>query len=353
MIVRGDGEHACLELLQELDQEAPRLETIAGLSYRSQGHIVHNEDRQPLRNLDKLPLPAWHKLPMSEYRLPVLPPRWGNYSLVVTARGCPFQCSFCSPILGQNPYRALSAQRVLEMLDDLYHNHSVRVFWFSDLSFNVDTNRTEEILDGIISRGWKVRIALDGTRTDLIVRDHHLVPKMKKAGVFLACLGVETSSEQELVAYRKGTTLQKAEEAVQLLKRHGIHTWCFFMTGLPTHDQQDIESILDYAKKLDPLIAIFTVVMPVPGTPYHDELASRGLIADTDWRRYDMGHPVIDMEHLSREKFLDLYERCFDEFYGRPSKIIRHGILGDEFARYTYRFLRFVNSARQIKEGLI
>jgi anaerobic magnesium-protoporphyrin IX monomethyl ester cyclase len=283
----------------------------------------------------------------------VVPPRWGNYTIVVTSRGCPFPCSFCSPRLGQNPYRALSAARVLEMLDDLYLNHDVRVFWFSDLSFNVDTYRTEAILDGIIERGWKVRIALDGTRTDLIVRDRHLLPKMRKAGVFLACLGVETSSEEELASYRKGTTLEKAEEAVKLLKEHSIHTWCFFMTGHPNHDEQDILHILEYAKKLDPLIAIFTAVMPVPGTPFYREMQSKGLIRDHDWTRYDMGHPVICMEHLTEERFLDLYERCFREFYGRPSKIIRHGIFGDDFARYTYRFLRFVNSARQIKNGLI
>jgi anaerobic magnesium-protoporphyrin IX monomethyl ester cyclase len=350
-IVRGDGEHTALDLLGELQKLTPHLHGVSGLSFRQNGEFVHTGIRPAVPDLDELPLPAWHMLPMDRYALPVIPPGWGNYSIVVTSRGCPFQCSFCSPKLAHAPYRAMSAERVLEMLEDLYHNHKTRVFWFSDLSFNVDRDRTEQILDGILERGWKVRIALDGTRTDLILRDRDLLPKMKRAGVFLIALGVETPFEQELQSYHKGTSRQNAEEAVALVKKHGIHAWCFFMTGNVDHTAEDISAILEYAKKLDPTIAIFTMVTPVPGTPFYDEMLAQGMIEELDWGRYDFGHPIIRNKHLSREQLLDLYERCFNGFYNRIGKIIKHGFLGDEFARYTYRFLRFVHSARQIKEG--
>ena len=272
VIVRGDGEQTSLELLaehpggvaehpggvaehpggvaehpggvaehpggvaehpggvDELRRTPSRLEKVRGLSFRRGGEIVHNPDRQPVMDLDTLPLPAWHMLPMADYRLPVVPPEWGNYAIVVTTRGCPYDCSFCSPRAGQAPYRAMTGERVLEMLDDLYYQHDTRVFWFSDLSFNVNSERTEQILDGIIERGWKVRIAFDGTRTDLIIRDRHLLPKMKKAGVFLICLGVESYSEQELVDYRKGSSQAHAEEAIALIKQHRINT-CLLYTS--------------------------------------------------------------------------------------------------------------------------
>jgi radical SAM superfamily enzyme YgiQ (UPF0313 family) len=217
----------------------------------------------------------------------------------------------------------------------------------------VSKDRTEQILDGIIERRWKVRVALDGTRTDLILRDRELLPKMKKAGVFLICLGVESPYERELEAYNKGTTRQNAEEAVALIKKHGIHTWAFFMAGNADHTEQDILNILEYAKELDPTIAIFTVVTPVPGTRFHDEMLAEGMIEEFDWGKYDFGHPVMRSKHLTRQQLLDLYERLFDGFYNRKRKIIKHGVLGDEFARYTYRFLRFVHSARQIKEGTL
>lgn len=351
VIVRGDGELTCLALLDEVLKGEGNLDRIKGISYRVEEEIVHNPDRAPIEALDILPLPAWHSLPMDSYRLPVLPQNWGNYAIVVTSRGCPYQCTFCSPRIGQRPYRAHSAERVLQMLDALYHEHDVRVFWFSDLSFNVDSARTEQILDGILAREWKVRIALDGTRTDLLLRDQHLLPKMKKAGVFLICLGVESYFDRELEEYEKGTTLANAERAVGLLKEHGIHSWTFFMTGNPGHDEGDVLRILDYAKRLDPTIAIFTLVTPIPGTHYYKELKAKDFIIEDDWARYDMAHPVMRTPHLNGQKLLDLIDRCYSEFYKRPGKILRHGFFGDEFERYTYRFLRFVGAAREIKEG--
>jgi anaerobic magnesium-protoporphyrin IX monomethyl ester cyclase len=125
-IVRGDGEYTALELLEQLRRAQPQLERVRGLSFRRNGEVLHNESRPSIQDLDQLPLPAWHMLPMDEYALPVIPPRWGNYAIVVTTRGCPFQCNFCSPRKAHAPYRALSAQRVLAMLDELYHDHGTR-----------------------------------------------------------------------------------------------------------------------------------------------------------------------------------------------------------------------------------
>jgi anaerobic magnesium-protoporphyrin IX monomethyl ester cyclase len=352
VIVRRDGEFTTLEVMEEIKGGNPQLQNIPGLSFKQNGRIINNPDRSPLEDLDTLPFPAWDLIPMDRYRLPAVPKKWGNIAIVVTTRGCPYQCSFCSPIIGQNPYRAMSAERVLEVLENLYEQFHTRVFWFSDLSFNVYRERTEKILDGIIERGWKVHIALDGTRTDLFLRDRELVPKMKKAGVFLVCLGVESYSEPDLEFYRKGTTLKKAEQAVRLAKEHGINSWCFFMLGSPHHTEADVLRILEYAKELDPTIAIFTIVTPIPGTAFYEQMESQGYIDDTDWARYDLGHPVMKIPHLSRQQLLDLIDHCYTEFYKRPTKIIR-GILGDQFARDTYRFMRFVGSARQLKEGII
>lgn len=310
VIVRGDGERTSLALLDEILKGEGCLDRIEGISYRREGEVIHNPDRAPFEDLDTLPLPAWHNLPMETYRLPILPQSWGNYAIVVTTRGCPYQCTFCSPRIGQRPYRAHSAEKVLQMLDALYHEHAVRAFWFSDLSFNVDSTRTEVILDGIIARDWKVRVALDGTRTDLLLRDQHLLPKMKKAGVFLICLGVESYFDRDLEDYKKGTTLEKAERAVKILKKHGIHSWTFFMTGKPDHDEEDVQSILDYAKRLDPTIAIFTLVTPIPGTRHYEEQKAKGFIVEENWARYDMAHPVMRTPHLNGQKLLNLVDHC-------------------------------------------
>ncbi len=82
-------------------------------------------------------------------------------------------------------------------------------------------------------------------------------------------------------------------------------------------------------------------------------MLANGRIDEDDWSRDGFGHPVIRLEHLSRDQVLSLHEQCFTGFYKRARKIIWHGVFGDDFARYTYRFMRFVNAARQIKEGTL
>jgi anaerobic magnesium-protoporphyrin IX monomethyl ester cyclase len=125
------------------------------------------------------------------------------------------------------------------------------------------------------------------------------------------------------------------------------------MLGNPRHTEGDILKMLDYAKQLDPTIAIFTIVTPIPGTTFYNEMEAKGFINEDNWARYDLGHPVMKLPHLSKQGLLDLMDHCYTEFYKRPKKIIKHGIFGDQFARDTYRFMRFVGSARQLKEGIL
>ncbi len=357
-IVRGDGELTCHELIGELRRKAPHLEKIEGLSFRRDGDIVHNKDRPPILDLDELPFPAWHLLPMEKYRLPVIPPKWGNFAVVVTTRGCPYNCSFCSPKICQKPYRQMSPEKAVDMIQELNSEYATNAFWVNDLSFNVDRDRTEQFLDEIIQRRLKIRMAIDGTRTDLLVRDKDLIPKMRKAGIFMVNLGVESNSNQDLEFYNKETTAEKAKEAVGLLKKNKIHAWAFMMVGNWNHDEKDIQNILDFAKELDPLVTIFALVTPVPGTEFYEKMLEKGLIEDFDWSSYDFAHPVMRTEHLSRDQILQLVWKVYLGFYKRPRKIIRHAIFGDAFSRYTYKTSRgmgrmFVRSTHQLKEGEI
>jgi hypothetical protein len=89
----------------------------------------------------------------------------------------------------------------------------------------------------------------------------------------------------------------------------------------------------------------------MPGTAFYEKMLAQRRIEEFDWACYDMAHPVLRSEHFTRQQLLDQLDNCYTAYYKRAGKIIRHGIFGDEFARYTYRFLRFVNAVRQIKEG--
>ena len=242
------------------------------------------------------------------------------------------------------------------MIEELHNEFGTRVFWVNDLSFNVDCERTEQFLDEIVERRLKIRMAIDGTRTDLLARDRDLIPKMKKAGVFMVNLGVESNSDQELQFYDKGTSLEKAKETVMLLKMNEIHPWVFMMIGNWMQDEKDILDILNYAKELDPTVAILAVVTPIPGSKFYNMIMEKGLIEEFDWSLYDLGHPVMRTVGLSRGQILDLTYKVYSGFYKRPKKIIKHIFLGDVFSRCTYRTAcgmgkLFLRSVHELKEG--
>ena len=126
--------------------------------------------------------------------------------------------------------------------------------------------------------------------------------------------------------------------------------------GLLLEKNARARNILNYAKDLDPTVAIFAVVTPIPGTKFHDEMLEKGLIEEFDWSLYDLADPIIRTQHLSRKQVIDLVYKVYSGFYKRPSKIIKHIILGDTFARYTYKTARgmgklFLNAATELKTG--
>lgn len=335
-VVRGDGEYALLGLVRELEKSSPNLNNVRGISFRRGSEIVHNAPGEPVQNLDGLPFPAWHLLPFEKYSLPLIPKNWGKLAMITTTRGCPHKCTFCSPRLGQYPYRQMSAKRSIEMIEELYYKYNKRVIWLSDLTFNVDRIRTEEFLDEVIARKLKIKIAAEGLRAEFILRDVDLLPKMKKAGFFFGFVGVESCSKKKLDTYNKALSPEQSKKAIRLLKKYGIHTYCFFILGEWEDDKKDILETLRFAKELDPTIAIFSCATPFPGTDYFSVMQDMGAIEVSDWSKYDLAHPVARTKFLSIKELQQMQALCFKNFYMRPQKIIRHVLFGDALERNWY-----------------
>ncbi|MDD5610069.1 MAG: radical SAM protein [Candidatus Omnitrophica bacterium] len=335
-VVRGDGEYPFLDLLRELEKSAPNIEKVRGISFRKNNRITHNPDHDVVANLDDLPYPAWHLLPFDKYSLPIIPKKWGGLAMVTTSRGCPHKCTFCSPRLSQYPYRHMSAKKSVDMIEELYRRYNKKVIWLSDLTFNADRKMTEEFLDEIISRKLDVKIAAEGLRAEFIIRDEDLLPKMKKAGLFFGFVGVESCSKKKLDKYKKALAPEQAKKAIRLLKKHGIHTYCFFIIGERDEDREDILETLRFAKELDPTIAIFSCATPFPGTDYYRALEDSGVIEIKDWSKYDLAHPIAPTKYLSIKEVQELQGYCFRSFYVRPLKIIKHVVFGDALERNWY-----------------
>ncbi|MDD4860438.1 MAG: radical SAM protein, partial [Dehalococcoidales bacterium] len=192
--VRGEGEETIIELLHVIETAQP-LDGIAGISFRSGGKIMHNALRSRTTDMDSLPFLAYHLLPLGSYRPHPPHGRSLPFASVVTSRGCPYHCAFCSkPIFG-NKYRAQSPQRVADEISYLREKFGVREVAFYDDVFTLDKKRTHAIAEEFLSRKLKFDWTCE-TRVNLV--DKELLRHMKRAGCYAIAYGIESAAPEML-----------------------------------------------------------------------------------------------------------------------------------------------------------
>ncbi|KXA99004.1 hypothetical protein AKJ42_03885, partial [candidate division MSBL1 archaeon SCGC-AAA261C02] len=208
--VRGEGEETLRELVS-----SKNLSSIKGITYREDGEIVENEDRKIIRDLDLLPFPAYHLLPMEKYKVGGI-----KYATMMTSRGCPFDCIFCSSseICGKT-WRAKSPERVLDQIRLLKEEYGRREIEFLDDTFTLDNERARKICDLLIEGGLDVSWSCS-SRVDTI--DNSLAEKLKEAGCHTVYMGIESGVQKILDKLKKGITLEQVKKAVRSVKEAGL-----------------------------------------------------------------------------------------------------------------------------------
>ncbi len=289
--VVGEGEHTLAELVHTLAR-GDRLDPVAGLVHRPDGRPRCTRPRATVGALDDLPPPAWD----------LLPP--GRRFLVMTQRGCPYQCSFC-----QNPNGRLVRQRSAEavvaeltMLADRWAPYEITI---CDEIFTVDQERTHRLLDAMIAAGLGRRIRWWAqTHVNCVTRE--LFAKMKAAGCIRVGLGIETGDALAMKAMKKGITRDKVIAARKMAAAAQLPVEGLFILGHPDETWETAMRTIDFAVDLDPDVPIFSTMVPYPGTRVA-ELAARGeggyRLLSTDWNDYinQIGHSLA-FEHLSRRQ---------------------------------------------------
>jgi anaerobic magnesium-protoporphyrin IX monomethyl ester cyclase len=214
VVVRGEGELTIVELAQRIINQVG-LNSADGVTYRHQGQIVQNPNRPFIQNLDELPFPAYKHYPLNKYRL------FGKlFFSVITSRGCPFQCSFCttSRIFGKQ-YRARSPKNIGHELDVLKREYNADSFTFYDDTLTLDKKRLFDICDEIKNR--KINIPWDcQTRVDQISEE--ILARMKATNCQQVFFGAESGCQTILDAVNKRTTVRQNEAAIKMAKKTGL-----------------------------------------------------------------------------------------------------------------------------------
>ncbi|OGO18152.1 MAG: hypothetical protein A2Z15_02415, partial [Chloroflexi bacterium RBG_16_50_11] len=266
VIVRGEGDVTILELLKAIENNLP-LSSVADISYKSNGKIISTDCGAPNIDMDALPYPAFHLLPWQMYQ-PHPPHGMAMpFGAMVTSRGCPYRCAYCSkPVFGSR-FRAQSPDRVIDEVVYLQQKFGVKEIAFYDDSFTLDKKRVHAIADKIIEKGLKIAWTCE-TRVNLVDKD--LLRHMKQAGCYAVAYGIESASPEIIKTLQKDITLEQVETAVGETREAGIQVIGYFMLGSPGETPQTIRQTIDFAKKLKVDFAQFSVTTPFPGTELYD-----------------------------------------------------------------------------------
>ncbi|RJQ16407.1 MAG: radical SAM protein [Nitrospiraceae bacterium] len=301
-VVRGEGEETIVELVEHLEAGKP-LDSIKGLSFRSNDQIVHNPGRDLMKNLNDAPVPDYSVV----YN-------WNNLVVpVATSRGCPFACRFCSVIqMFGRQYRHKTIDRIIEEIKAAASYKPRHVFFIDD-NFAANKKRTKELLRAMIASNIKIQWSAQ-VRTD-ITKDVELVELMAKAGCFALYIGFESINPKTLALYNKGQGIEDIENSIKLLKKHSINIHGMFVLGSDTDDIQTIRKTQRFANKLDIESIQFMVLTPLPGTPVFEEIKEQGRLLHTDWSRYDAHHAVFEPKLMTAAELQVETLKAMGKFY--------------------------------------
>ncbi len=352
-VLRGEGEEAIVEILEAIEHRnaASALETdgnlatILGLSWRnSEGKVIHNLAR-PLRNdLDNIPFPAYQLFKIERYTnlQPLtdgLDPHARAYT-IVTSRGCPYKCIYCSKPITGDTWRGRSVENVIAEWHMLIRDYHATEIGVTDDIWNLDLKRAKEICQRLIDEKlntvpWVTIHGMKVNHTDL-----ELFQLMKAAGCKRVGFGVENGDEHILKqVIKKSQTFDMVREAFKNAKKAGLQTMGFFIFGMPEETEETMEKTIRLALELNPDLANFMIAAPYPGTELWKLVERDGILFSHTWDDYAIHS---DKAHFSIGTLTaDLVERKWHEayrrFYMRPSRLARRLLMRDTWAHLPER----------------
>lgn len=285
VVVRGEGEYTMLELVDRLESQR-ELEDIQGISWRKNGKVRLNPPRAPIVALDKLPYPAYHLVDMESYlnpgKLRYRSTRFKREVSLITSRGCPYNCIFCSihPLMGAK-WRGYSATHVLDHIEHLITQYGVQHIHFEDDNLTLNRKRFDEILEGIVARGLKfLWDTPNGIRAEGLTLER--LAKMKQTGCAAIRVGVE-SGNQGVLEHIVGKRLQLEEvvQAARNCKQARVRMEGFYVIGFPGETKQNMGQTIDFALRLRQEFGVFMhlfIATPLYGSRLYELASSNGYL---------------------------------------------------------------------------
>jgi anaerobic magnesium-protoporphyrin IX monomethyl ester cyclase len=323
IIVIGEGEQTLKELIPAI-RDRNAWKGIKGIAFRSNGTIVVTESRQLIEDLDTLPIPARHLLPMSRYLALGFPVS------IITSRGCPNRCIFCQGrrMVGYK-VRHRTPHLVVDEIEDILSYGWTRINIADDI-FTANKKRVLELCNEIkrrnISFTWSAFARVNTV-------DREIVEIMKEAGCDSVSFGIESGNPDMLKRIKKGITLDQARKATKCCKDAGIITHASFMVGLPGETRETMNNSRDFAEELDIMYG-YHFLAPFPGTTVREQIDDYDLeILTDDWNLYDANRPIVKTSRLTpedMENFVTAFTIFHQDEWRKTEKKYRQGTCSPE-----------------------
>jgi radical SAM superfamily enzyme YgiQ (UPF0313 family) len=305
------------------------LNEVPGISFKTaDGEMHHHPDAPPIADLDSLPWPAYHLFKMERYTnlQPATDAVEGARSFsILTSRGCPSRCTYCSQSIMPQRWRARTPENILLEWRHLVQDLGAQEIGVLDDSANIRVERLMTLSDLLIANHLNhvTWIFVNGIRANLASKE--LLACMKAAGLKRTAFGVESGDPDILRSIDKRIDMDTIRQAFRNAREVGLETIGFFIIGLPGETEETMERTIRFACELDPLIANFSMMTPYPGTRVYEMVKRDGRLLMDEWddyvffegkARYEMGEMTAD---LVERKWKEAYRR----FYLRPHRILR------------------------------
>ena len=319
-VVFGEGEKIFTRLAQALEKETEPLSAINGLGWKQNGTAHVNPTETELLDLDELPFPARHLVDISSYQHIIGEGR--QFFTIQATRGCPAACTFCD--IRKTKFRIRSPESVVNEIEELV-NMGVDDLFFVDDTITIDKKNILAICDLIVQRRIKINFKISA-RVDTI--NSEVATALKHAGCYRIHFGIESATPRHLKYLQKGQTPKKVERAIKITRNAGIGFFAYMMIGIPHETKEEMFATVDFAKKLRPDYAQFSICTPYPKVELYFQMLEEGIITEDYWQKF-AETPTQEFKikfwnkDFTEEELRQIQDECHARFYSSPTYIMK------------------------------
>jgi anaerobic magnesium-protoporphyrin IX monomethyl ester cyclase len=312
IVVRGEGEQTMVELLGAYEQDSA-LSSVPGIGYRKEAYSQEKgelgytltEERPFNKDLDGIQFPARELLPNQRYIQHGKRKYGYSITTVMSTRGCPYRCEFCSNVVFGGSYRERSPENVVDEIEEILELGYERVS-FADDVFTLNSRRVIGVCEEIRRRGLRFSWECLG-RVDAI--DYRTALEMKKAGCYRIFFGIESGDEQVLKLMKKKITTEQARDAVEIAHKAGLQVGAFFILFYPGETNETVLNTLRFATSLPLDYLGLTMPFILPGTALNARVKDRvSRDVGIEYGLFVNNAPIYDVEFSKTKMWFAIFK---------------------------------------------